>query len=164
MGGYLQTYGAGDEARTRLIKRVILICLAVLVLAILAYFLLKDHSEKSKAKQFVTDLNAHRYEQAYQDWGCTAATPCRDYSYQQFLDDWGPKKSAASHWNIASTDSCRDFLTVDVQAPGSDLQSIMVERNSQHIMGFAPAPECQERKWRWAQFFHRIFGGGSGGA
>jgi hypothetical protein len=158
MGGYLQTYGAGEEERSRLIKRIVLSCLAVVVLAVVAYFLLKDHAEKSKAKLFLADLNAHRYQQAYLDWGCTPAAPCRDYSYQQFLQDWGPKK-AESPWKIAATDSCRDFYTVDVQTAGSDLQSIMVERNAQHIMGFAPAPECQERQWRWGQFFHRLFGG-----
>ncbi|MGC2659644.1 MAG: hypothetical protein WA324_16925 [Bryobacteraceae bacterium] len=159
MGSYLQSYGAGDEERIRLIKRIVIIFAAVVVLAIVAYFLLKDYTEKSKAKEFLALVNSHRYEQAYQIWGCTPATPCRDYSYQNFLDDWGPKK-ANSPWKIASTDSCRDFYTVDVEHVGSDLQSIMVARNSPHVMGFAPSPECNEREWRWGQFFHRLFGGG----
>lgn len=158
MGGYLQSYGAGDEERIRLIKRIVLVVLAVIVLAIVAYFVMKDHAEKAKARRFLADVNAHRYEQAYHDWGCTAATPCPSYTYQQFLEDWGPKKSETP-WKIASTDSCRDFFTVDVENHGSDIQAIMVERNRAHDMGFAPAPECQERQWRWGQFFHRIFGG-----
>jgi hypothetical protein len=49
-------------------------------------------------------------------------------------------------------------VTVNVQAQGTELESLSVERNN-HELGFAPAPECQERKWHWKQFFERIFGG-----
>jgi hypothetical protein len=74
------------------------------------------------------------------------------------MADWGPSKKASSPWKIASVDGCRTFVTVNVQADGSELQSLAIERDN-HELGFAPSPECQERKWRWKQFFERIFGG-----
>jgi hypothetical protein len=47
---------------------------------------------------------------------------------------------------------------VNVQAQGAELESLAVQR-SDHSLGFAPSPECQEKQWRWGQFFHRIFHG-----
>jgi hypothetical protein len=161
MGSYLQTYGAGEERRNQIVKRVVLTLLTIVVLAIIAYFLLKDRSEKTKVKEFLAELNAGNYQKAYETWGCTAAHPCRDYDFQKFMEDWGPKNTVTPPWQVASEDSCREFLTANLQAKGSDLQSIMVERGDQHIMGFAPAPECQERKWRFGQFFRRILHGSS---
>ena len=161
MGSYLQQYGEGDERRSQIIRRIIGVVVAVMVLAIAAYFLLKDFHEKSVARHFLADINAHQFEQAYREWGCTPQHPCRDYNYQRFLEDWGPQKKLESPWKIASTDSCKDFLTVNVQAKGSDLQSVMVARDTA-LMGYAPSPECQERKWRFGLFFRRLLGGGNG--
>jgi len=48
---------------------------------------------------------------------------------------------------------------VNVQAPGTELQSLAVQRSDKSL-GYAPAPECQERQWRWKAFFQRLFGGG----
>jgi hypothetical protein len=160
MGSYLQQYGAGDEQRIRRIKLIFVVLAAIVVVALLAYLLLKDRQEKKVVEHFLGDVNAHRYEDAYRDWGCTAASPCRDYNYTRFLEDWGPAKKIDSGWKIASTDSCKAFLTVNVQAEGAELQSLMVERGTS-VMGFAPAPECQERKWRFGQFFRRLMNRGS---
>jgi hypothetical protein len=73
------------------------------------------------------------------------------------MRDWGPESNAKSPWKIASTDSCKTFLTVNVDAQGAELQSLAIQR-SDLSLGYAPAPECQERKWRWKQFFQRLTG------
>lgn len=158
MATYLEQYGAGDERRSRIIKRTVIACIGLVILAIAAYLFFHNYPEKQEVKHFLAEVNAHQYAQAYRDWGCTASHPCRDYDYQRFMEDWGAKVS--SPWNIASVDGCKSFVTVNVQANGAPLQSLMVERGT-HVMGFAPAPECQERKWRWKQFFHHLFGGRS---
>jgi hypothetical protein len=75
------------------------------------------------------------------------------------MDDWGPSKKIASPWRVASVDGCKSFVTVNVQAEGSELQSLAVQRNDDSL-GFAPAPECQEKQWRWKQFFSHLFGHG----
>ncbi len=50
-------------------------------------------------------------------------------------------------------------MTVNVQAQGAELQSLSVQRDD-HELGFAPAPECQEKQWHWKQFFQRLIGHG----
>jgi hypothetical protein len=156
MGSYLQQYGEGDERRGRIIKRIVLAGVAAVVVAIAAYLVFHNLPEKQVARHFLADVNSGRYDQAYRDWGCTAGHPCKNYDYSRFMEDWGKKFSTP--WKVASVDGCRTFVTVNVQAQGSELESLAVER-ADHSLGFAPAPECQERKWRWKQFFEKIFGG-----
>jgi hypothetical protein len=156
MGSYLQQYGEGDERRIRIIKTIVIACVIVAILAIAAYLFFRNYPEKRVVKQFLAEVNAHQYEAAYRDWGCTPSHPCRDYNYDRFMQDWGAK--VFSPWKIASVDGCKTFVTVNVQANGAELESLAVQRGN-HTLSFAPAPECQERKWRWKQFFHRIFGG-----
>jgi hypothetical protein len=159
MGSYLQHYGVDETRRSRTVKTIVVAAVSVLVLALVAYLILHNYFEKRVAKQFLSEVNAGQYQKAYETWGCTTQHPCPNYDYQRFLEDWGPAKKKSGSWEIADTDSCRSFLTVNVQAPGTELQSLAVQRSDKSL-GFAPAPECQERQWRWKAFFHRIFGGG----
>lgn len=156
MGSYLQQYGSGDERRIRIIKTVIIACSIVVVVAIAAYLFFQNYPEKQVVKHFLGEINARQYEAAYHDWGCTPSHPCRDYDFNRFMQDWGAKVS--SPWKIASVDGCKTFVTVNVQASGAELESLGVQRGT-HTLSFAPSPECQERQWRWKQFFHKIFGG-----
>lgn len=160
MGSYLQQYGIEEEHRGRIIKRIVISCAVVIFTGILGYFLFRNYSEKRVAKHFLEEVNAHDYQAAYRDWGCTEQHPCPNYDFQRFLNDWGPGSKATSPWKVASVDGCRTFVTINVQAQGTELQSLAVQRHD-NSLGFAPAPECQERQWRWKQFFQRILGGGS---
>lgn len=159
MGSYLQHYGAGEERRNRKIKILIGSGVALVVLLWVFYLVFHNYSEKRAVERFLSQLNTHNYPQAYSAWGCTTNSPCTNYDYQRFLEDWGPNKKIGSPWKIASVDGCKSFVTVNVQASGAELESLGVARGSQTIM-FAPSPECQEPQWRWKQFFSRIFGGG----
>ena len=156
MGSYLQQYGAGDERRIRLTKIIVIAALGAVILCVAAYLFFRNYPEKRIVNHFLGDVNSHQYQAAYSDWGCASDHPCRDYDYNRFMRDWGG--AVSSPWKIASVDGCKTFVTINVQASGAELQSLMVERGT-HVMGFAPAPECQEREWHWKQFFHRIFGG-----
>jgi hypothetical protein len=159
MGSYLQQYGVEDERRSRVIKWIVVTGIIVLVALLAGYLLLRNYPEKRVVKRFLDQLNARDYQAAYRDWGCTTQQPCPNYDYHRFMEDWGPSRKISSPWKIASIDGCKTFVTVNVQAQGSELQSLSVQRNNRSL-GFAPAPECQERQWRWKQFFQRIFGGG----
>jgi hypothetical protein len=154
--GYMEGYGIEDEKRGRTIRYIILGVLAALILTVTGYFVLRDYGEKQVAEKFLTELNGHHYQAAYSTW---CPTPCENYDYSRFAADWANKK-ISSPWKVDSTDSCKAFLTVNVTANGSDLQSLSVERGT-NVLSFAPAPECQEYKWHWKQFFRRIFKGGS---
>ncbi|MBV9759243.1 MAG: hypothetical protein JO340_01655 [Acidobacteriaceae bacterium] len=158
MGSYLQTYGEGDERRGRIIRRIVWAGIVVVVVAIAAYLFFHNLAEKQVARHFLSDLNSKNYQEAYRDWGCSTEHPCKNYDFSRFLQDWGPSNNVSPPWKIASVDGCRSFVTVNVQATGSELQSLAIERDN-HALGFAPSPECQEPQWRWKQFFERIFGG-----
>jgi hypothetical protein len=162
MGTYLQHYGAGEERRNRLIRNIVIACVAALIVAWILYLVFHNYSEKKAVEHFLSQVNSQKYQQAYTDWGCSVAKPCPNYDYHRFMEDWGPEKKITSPWQVASVDGCKTFVTVNVKAGGAELQSLAVERGTSTIM-YAPAPECQERKWHWKQFFHRIFGGGQAG-
>lgn len=156
MGSYLQTYGVADERRGRIIKRVLIAGGSILAVALLSYGLLHNYPEKRVADSFLEKINAKDYRDAYRQWGCTAEHPCPNYSFDRFMNDWGPGSKAQSPWKVSSVEGCKSFVTINVQAQGSDLQSLAVQRND-NSLGFAPDSECQEKKWRWGQFFNRIF-------
>jgi hypothetical protein len=160
VASYLQQYGAGEEQRNRVIKWIILGCVGAVIIAIAAYFMFHNYPERHVATRFLTDVNGKNYQAAYRDWGCSTNHPCPNYDYSRFMQDWGPSKNVTLPWKVQSTDSCKAFLTVNVQAQGSELQSLAVMRDD-HSLSFAPAPECQERQWRWKLFFERLFHGGS---
>jgi hypothetical protein len=157
VASYLQQYGIADERRNRVIRGIAIGVVSLAVITVIAYFVFKDFGEKQKAKRFLQEINSKNFEAAYRDWGCTPQHPCRYYDYGRFMQDWGPAKKATSPWTVASTDSCRYFLTVNVKATGAEPESLAVQR-SDGSMTFAPSPECQEPKWRWKQFFHSFFG------
>jgi hypothetical protein len=153
MASYLADYGVEDERRGKIIKYIAVTVVIALALAWLGYAFFRNYPEKHVAKEFLTLVNEHNYKAAYSIW-CPSA--CEHYDYSRFLADWGANKTSAP-WKIDSTDSCKAFLTVNVTADGSDVQSLSVERGT-NVLSFAPAPECQEYKWHWKQFFSRIFG------
>jgi hypothetical protein len=155
MASYMEGYGVGDERRGKVIKYVALSLVAALLLGWLGYAVFHNYPERHVAKQFLTLLNEHNYRAAYAIW---CPTTCEQYDYSRFLADWGANdKKAGSAWKIDSTDSCKAFLTVNVTADGAELQSLSVQRGT-NVLSFAPAPECQEYKWHWKQFFNRILG------
>lgn len=153
----MQGYGVEEDRRNRIIKRIIIGAIVAAVLAWVFYLLFHNYTEKKTVNQFLAEINAHDYKAAYAKW-CNAANPCPYYDYGRFLQDWGPQKKVSSPWKVASVESCKSFVTVNVQAAGAELQSLGVQRGTRTLM-YAPAPECQEMQWHWKAFFHRIFGG-----
>ncbi len=148
----MEGYGAGDERRGRMIKRLVVVVAAVVVLGLIGYFILHNYSEKKLAESFVSQLNAKKFDDAYRIWGCTEAHPCRDYDYTRFLEDWGPNKSK-SEWKVTDVDGCPTGVIVTV-AGGPEPAPLWIDRGG-NTLGFSPWPECQGKRWRWRQFFHR---------
>jgi hypothetical protein len=157
MGSYLQTYGAGEEQRNRIIKWLIIGFIGVLLISWFSYLFFHNFFEERVAKNFLADVNSGNYQAAYRDWGCTDANPCPNYDFKRFLEDWGPSKTVTPPWKVESVDGCRAFVTVNVKAQGAELQSLSVERGTKALT-FAPAAECQEYGFHWKQFWQRITG------
>jgi hypothetical protein len=158
MAGYLDQYGIGDERRGRIVKRTLLAILVALLVALALYLFFKDYPEEQAAKHFLSEVNAGQLQTAYQTWGCSEAHPCPNYIYEKFLEDWSKKSGASGDWTISKVEGCSSGVIVTVSAPGATSVPIWVQRSDKSL-SFSPWPECQGKKWRFKQFFHRVFGG-----
>jgi hypothetical protein len=141
MSSFLDTYGAEDERRLRIIKRSAIAVGAAIIIAIAAYLFFQNFREKQVVKGFLAEINAGHYQAAYRLWGCSDTHSCPEYNYQKFLED----------------DGCPTGVVVTVSAAGQS-SPLWVERSDKRL-SFSPWPECQGRRWRFRQFFHRIIGG-----
>jgi hypothetical protein len=147
MPGYLEGYGVKEERRERIVKRILLTGLLLLVAGgALYYFIFRNYHEKQQAKLFFELLRKQNYQAAYRLWGCTEATPCRDYPMDRFMEDWGPDSPHAnlSALRITKTRGCRTGVIVEIEFEEDEPEYLWVERNDRMI-GFAPWPVCNPR-------------------
>ena len=143
MAGYLDHYGAGEEQREKIIKRVVIAVLLLAVVGGLGYAIFRTYPEERQAKRFFDLLEAHNYQAAYALWGCTAATPCRDYPYPEFMKDWGPEASPVNTAEVLDGESCGSGVIVDVDAGKAGDKKLWVERKNR-LLGFPPFDRCPE--------------------
>jgi len=76
---------SSEEPRSKLRRYVISGLAFVLLLALGAWYLFRFYGEKRTVERFLDALVAGDTQRAYQIW-----KPQSSYSYQDFLDDWGP--------------------------------------------------------------------------
>jgi len=143
MAGYLDQYGAGEERREKITKRVVIAVLALLVVGGLVYSIFHNYPEESQAKRFFNLLQARNYQSAYALWGCTEAKPCRDYPFVEFMKDWGPDVSPVNHADVLDGESCGSGVIVDVDAGKAGDKKLWVERST-HVLGFPPFERCPQ--------------------
>lgn len=158
---YLNQYGemgTAAENRFKKIKLAIAALVGLLLLGIIGYLFFKNFREKQVVKEFLSEVNSKQYQQAYQTWGCKQPGGCRDYSYQRFMEDWGPSKQARTDWRMEEVDSCGSGVIVRVGATNTEPASIWVDRATR-VLGFSPWNECPGKKWRFGQFFRSVLGG-----
>jgi hypothetical protein len=143
MAGYLDNYGAGEEQREKLIKRVVLIGLAVVVAAGVLYFIFKNYRQERQVKNFFALLERADYKSAYAMWGCTDANPCRDYPLSEFMKDWGPQSQHANpkSFRITKSRSCGSGVIITVDSDKNQEDKLWVQRSDLTI-GFSPLPGC----------------------
>jgi hypothetical protein len=159
MSDYLAGYGAGDEQRERKRKRIILGSIVVVVAAVSLYAFFHNFSEERAAKRFLENLRSHDYQSGYRMWGCTEQTPCRDYTFDRFLSDWGPKGSYPdpSKLSYGEVDSCGGGVVLGLVYPGADPAGLYVDRSTK-ILSFAPWPRCPGRHWNFKSAWQNLFG------
>lgn len=148
MTGYLDAYGAAETERAKrekLIKKLAIAAVLIAVTAAVAWFLFRNYKEEARIKQFVQLLQTQQYDEAYAMWGCTPATPCRDYSKERFLEDWGPqsKHPAPGEMKLQKVKSCTGGI-IQMIKWGSDDIMLWVNR-ADLILSFAPWPICDPR-------------------
>lgn len=65
---------------------IIIAVLVVFLIALLIWSAVRFNPEKKVASDFFTAISAGNLQQAYKIW-----QPASDYSFNDFLQDWGPK-------------------------------------------------------------------------
>ena len=162
MGSYLEAYGSQEALRAkriRLIKIVSICAVAAFLLGVILYSSFRNYSEESQVKTFLQLLRNGQYQDAYIMWGCTEATPCPNYPFPKFRDDWGPQSAHAdaSSASAGDAESCGSGVLVQVNYPHADTVALWVERGSRTI-GFAPWNQCPGRHWHFGAFFKSLIG------
>jgi hypothetical protein len=146
MAGYLDHYGAGEERREKTIKRLVLTAVVVVIAAGVLFLIFKNYRQERQVNRFFGMLSRQDYQAAYALWGCTAANPCRDYQFAEFMKDWGPQSehADAKSFHITKTRSCGSGVIVTVDSgKGANQQEdkLWVQRDDLTI-GFSPLPGC----------------------
>jgi hypothetical protein len=146
MAGYLDQYGAGEERRNRIVIRSIIGLLLIVVVATLSWYLLLNHHQEGVVKQFVSALKRGDTQGAYRIWNCTAASTCRDYTYEKFMRDWGPGPNGPDLATVGLTDSeeCNDGVMVTLRVNAGRTEQLWLDRSSDAI-SFAPFPICPQQ-------------------
>ncbi len=159
MAGYLDTYGVAEQKRERRTKQILIVTGVTLAVALLLFLFFRNFSEKRAVSHFLDAVRAGKYQDAYHMWGCTPETPCRDYGFDKFMEDWGPKGQYAGGQGarVVNVDACGEGVVMTLQVPNNEPVGIWVQRKTD-VLGFAPWPRCPGRHWRFGDFFKRIFG------
>src|SRR5262245_2464503 len=113
MAGYLATYGAGEERKSKLIRLAVFGTLGVLVVGILLFFGLRNFTARRTMDSFIELLQKQEFKAAHALWGCTEQTPCKNYDYERFMRDWGPESPAKNPASarIEKKATCGGILT-----------------------------------------------------
>jgi hypothetical protein len=146
VAGYLDSYGAGEERREKIRRSIALAVLAALVLGGVLYFLFRNWREDRQARLFLGLLVRQQYPAAYQLWGCSVERPCRDYAYDKFMEDWGPKnpRGDIQAARIVKTRSCATGVIYTLEYGPQEPLLLWVDRKDQ-ALAFAPWPSCNPR-------------------
>jgi len=146
MPGYLDHYGEGYETRAKRTKLIVGIALIALVASGTLYFALRNFRQKAKVTEFIELLQKQDYQSAYRLWGCTDAKPCPDYSFNKFMEDWGPKSSNAqiASFKITKSRACGSGVIVTTDLGQNREERFWVE-GSEMTIGFSPWPVCPPR-------------------
>ena len=150
MSSYLAGYGEGEERKAKLFKWAALGIPTALVLGVVLYFFLRHYPQRSQLAGFLDDMRAGNVASAYTRWGCSQQNPCRDYNWERFLADFGPKgmykdlpnAKLTEKWSCSPSDGLGGIIRVFDAGPDHELALYVAK--PQPVMGFAPP----RRNWR----------------
>lgn len=161
MASYLENYGAVEEHRARrnkIIKRTVIALVCAAIAAVIVYALFKNFGQEQQVKGFLQRLRNHEYQDAYRMWGCTETTPCRDYAFPKFMEDWGPNSAHANAngAKIGMSQSCGTGVLIRLVYPSAEPVTLWVERHND-VISFAPWAECPGRHLHIGTFLRSLF-------
>jgi hypothetical protein len=147
VSGYLETYGAGEERRNRIILWTILGLLAAIILSTILYFTFRFYSEEKRVDSFLAAVRGGDYQRAYSIWGCGDQHPCRDYAMNKFLEDWGPNGAYTpmASGELKYVEPCGPGLIYTIEKPGQPNPLVLYTTKGDPTLGFSPWALCPEK-------------------
>ena len=162
MTDYMSDYGAEDERRSQIRRKIAFALLALFGAVLIWWMWFRNFTEERQLAGFVEAIKAKNYQKGYAMFGCNSRTPCTDYTYPKFLEDFGPEgrfKNAgqgvigrSGHSGGSARKLLLKFKPPD-DCPGSIIRvlsfdgielNLMVNREDK-VIGFAPWPVCNPR-------------------
>jgi hypothetical protein len=142
MADFLSGYGVGEERRSKIVWRSVAAVVALLIVGAALYFTFRGYRHKKRVESFLEELGKQHYQSAYQMWGCTPSTPCRDYPFDRFMEDWGPKSPRSIlPTGIKKTKYCGHGVIAILDTKKGEESLLWVESKDMSI-GFSPWPVC----------------------
>ena len=138
--GYLDDYSEVTGARREAIHKGLLLALLISVVGGgLSYFWFKNFFEERQVSQFLARLQESRYAEAYTQWGCSVEVPCPNYTYEDFLEDWGPDSplGRVTSFNLGRSTELETGVIVEIEINGKLQAELWVEKETK-IVGFSP--------------------------
>ncbi len=142
---YLDDYGVTDAHREKKIKRAMLALVSVVAVTGFLYFCFKNYKEEGRVREFLAALQRGDYPAAYAFWGCRVESPCPNYDYKTFLEDWGPSSTVGKVVSYRLMHSCAQGSGVVVAIELNGRQRVRLWAETKNLeLGFSPelAPSC----------------------
>jgi len=138
--GYLEDYSAVTGARREMIHKGLLVALLISVVGGgVFYFFFKNFFEERQVSRFLSRLQENHYSEAYEHWGCSVEEPCPIYTYEDFLEDWGPDSPLGEvrSFDLGRSTELDNGVIVEIEINGKLQPELWVEKETQ-IVGFSP--------------------------
>jgi hypothetical protein len=136
---FLADYGQADRRYEKIAKLAGYALLAAVVAGGLYWLLFRNWREERQISTFLTLLEQQKYEDGYRMWGCSTETPCPNYSYNKFLEDWGPNSAIGnvSNFHVGRSYDQPSGVIILVEVNGHKIANLWVGRGSE-VIGFSP--------------------------
>ena len=135
---YLDEYDSRRPLFERLVRGVAVVLLAAVVGYSVYWLFFRNWREEAQVRSFLEEVQGRQFEAAYERWGCTVALPCRFYSFEAFLEDWGPESplGALESFQLGRSYTQDGGTIIEVWANGNKQPNLWVEHSTQTISFF----------------------------
>lgn len=143
MAEFLSGFGVKDQKRETRNKRIVLAVVGLAVFGGIFYYFARTFTEERTVSRFVSLLTSQDYKGAYAMWGCTEQAPCRDYKFERFMEDWGPKSPYPQPAEIERVlaEPCGNAVWVTIKTAKTEELGLAVDGETRQL-SFTPATRC----------------------
>ncbi len=136
---YLDEYDSPRPVFDRLVRMIAVAMIAAILGYSVYWLFFRNWREERQVKLFLEEVKQQQYDAAYERWGCSVAEPCRFYTYESFLEDWGPDSplGKVDSFKLGRSYTQKDSgVIVRVWINGQEQPNLWVESDTRAISFF----------------------------